>query len=184
MYYYIHKYIFKMCILTYTQKHIIFILLAAVIYIAHTTVCIFYFSFYLFYAHLYIHFLFLFYAYTTIFIFAGSICRHCYSFQLTGIYFLRFFLCVHFIYHLNFFLSFYFSILVFDIYFKFVLYIFVLFYFFTSFFCSFSVFFIFMAHLNSSLFYEVARKQRQLLEGVWAVKNVNFIYSLLPLFIF
>ena len=56
-------------------------------------------------------------------------------------YFLRFFLCVYFIYHLNFFLSFYFSILVFDIYFKFVLYIFVLFYFFTSFFVLFLFFY-------------------------------------------
>lgn len=74
--------------------------------------------------------------------------------------------------------------------FLFLLFYFLLFLFFVLFFLFFCFSFIFLPllffiiHFNLLLFFEVARKQRQLLEGVWAVKNVNFIYSLLSLFIF
>ena len=124
MYYYIHKYIFKMCILTYTQKHIIFILLAAVIY----TYCTSYRMHFLFF--------FLFILCTPIYpFFISFLCIHyhiyfCWQhlpalllFSADGYIFFAFlFVC-----------TFHISFLVFDIYFKFVLDIFVLFYFFTSF---------------------------------------------------
>ena len=82
---------------------------------------------------------------------------------------------------------FYFLLLFYFCFFYFLLFLFFLFCFFFLFFV-FLLFFLpllfFIIRSNLLLFFEVARKQRQLLEGVWAVKNVNFIYSLLPLFIF
>lgn len=144
MYYYIHKYIFKMCILTYTQKHIIFILLAAVIY----TYCTSYRMHFLFF--------FLFILCTPIYpFFISFLCIHyhiyfCWQhlpalllFSADGYIFFAFlFVC-----------TFHISFLVFDIYFKFVLDIFVLFYFFTSFLFFFCFSFVFLLFFIFFCFY-------------------------------
>lgn len=133
MYYYIHKYIFKMCILTYTQKHIIFILLAAVIY----TYCTSY--------RMHFLFSFLFILCTPIYpFFISFLCIHyhiyfCWRHLLA---LLLFSADWHIFFAFLFVCTFHISFLVFDIYFKFVFCILVLFIFLLLF-CSFSVFLLF-----------------------------------------
>ena len=133
-----------MCILTYTQKHIIFILLAAVIY----TYCTSYRMHFLFF--------FLFILCTPIYpFFISFLCIHyhiyfCWQhlpalllFSADGYIFFAFlFVC-----------TFHISFLVFDIYFKFVLDIFVLFYFFTSFLFFFCFSFVFLLFFIFFCFY-------------------------------
>lgn len=180
----IYTNIFLKCAYLHIHKNIIYILLAAAIY----TYCTSYRMHFLFF--------FLFILCTPIYpFFISFLCIHyhiyfCWRhlpapqlFQRAGNNIFAFlFVCIFYML----FKWFYFLLL-----FLFLLFYFLLFLFFVLFFLfvfCFSLIFLpllfFIIHSNLLLFFEVARKQRQLLEGVWAVKNVNFIYSLLSLFIF
>lgn len=135
MYYYIHKYIFKMCILTYTQKHIIFILLAAVIYTYCTPYRMHFLFFFLFILCTPIYPFFIsFFIHTLPYLFLLAAFAGITTLSADGYIFFAFlFVC-----------TFHISFLVFDIYFKFVFCILVLFIFFTSFLFFFCFSFIFL----------------------------------------